>query len=245
MQRYFAKGKKDDSIILYDTDLHHIKNVMRYKVGDTIEVVYEKIVYLCRITSLEPFLLETIKEYNNDSEMNIDLTIAISLVNEQKMDLILQKLTELGVSKIIPVKTERSIVKLDANKEIKKINRWQTICKEASEQSKRVKIPQVMPIVTIEELSKIKNEMKLICSLDEKSQLLSNYLRIDINEILFVIGPEGGFTILEEKKLLENGFLPVSLGKRIMRVETAAIYAASIINYIYEGWYYGLYYRIL
>jgi 16S rRNA (uracil1498-N3)-methyltransferase len=235
MQRYFAKGKKDDSIILYDTDLHHIKNVMRYKVGDTIEVVYEKIVYLCRITSLEPFLLETIKEYNNDSEMNIDLTIAISLVNEQKMDLILQKLTELGVSKIIPVKTERSIVKLDANKEIKKINRWQTICKEASEQSKRVKIPQVMPIVTIEELSKIKNEMKLICSLDEKSQLLSNYLRIDINEILFVIGPEGGFTILEEKKLLENGFLPVSLGKRIMRVETAAIYAASIINYIYEG----------
>ncbi len=235
MQRYFAKGKKDGSIILYDTDLHHIKNVMRYKVGDTIEVVYEKIVYLCRITSLEPFLLETIKEYNNDSEMNIDLTIAISLVNEQKMDLILQKLTELGVSKIIPVKTERSIVKLDANKEIKKINRWQTICKEASEQSKRVKIPQVMPIVTIEELSKIKNEMKLICSLDEKSQLLSNYLRIDINEILFVIGPEGGFTILEEKKLLENGFLPVSLGKRIMRVETAAIYAASIINYIYEG----------
>ena len=235
MQRYFVKGKKDDSIILYDTDLHHIKNVMRYKVGDTIEVVYEKIVYLCRITSLEPFLLETIKEYNNDSEMNIDLTIAISLVNEQKMDLILQKLTELGVSKIIPVKTERSIVKLDANKEIKKINRWQTICKEASEQSKRVKIPQVMPIVTIEELSKIKNEMKLICSLDEKSQLLSNYLRIDINEILFVIGPEGGFTILEEKKLLENGFLPVSLGKRIMRVETAAIYAASIINYIYEG----------
>lgn len=235
MQRYFAKERIKDNFVLYEKDLHHIKNVMRFKVEDMIEVVYDSIIYTCKIIKLEPLLLEIITKSDHDSEMNIDLTIAISLVNEQKMDLILQKLTELGVSKIIPIKTERSIVKLDANKEIKKITRWQTICKEASEQSKRNKIPKVTPIVTIEELSKAKNEVKLICSLNENSELLSNYLAEDNKDFLFTIGPEGGFTIEEEKKLLEKGFLPVSLGKRVMRVETAAIYVASIINYIYEG----------
>ena len=179
--------------------------------------------------------LKTIDKIQKNSEMNIELNVAISLVNEQKMDLILQKLTELGVSKIIPIKTERSIVKLDAEKEKKKIIRWQTICKEASEQSKRTKIPEVTRIMNLEELSKISKEIKLICSLNENSRSISNYLHKDIKEILFTIGPEGGFTIEEEKKLLTNGFLPVSLGKRVMRVETAAIYIASIINYIYEG----------
>ena len=77
--------------------------------------------------------------------------------------------------------------------------------------------------------------MKLICSLNEKSKTISNYLTNDIEEILFTIGPEGGFTSNEEEILLKNGFLPVSLGKRVMRVETAAIFVASIINYIYEG----------
>lgn len=235
MQRYFAKKKKEDSFILYDTDLHHIKNVMRCKVGDTIEVVYDNVVYKCNISNLTPLQLIVLEKIDNDSEMNIDLTIAISLVNEQKMDLILQKLTELGVSKIIPIKTERSIIRLDANKEIKKINRWQLICKEASEQSKRSIIPQVTKIMTLEELTKVHNKIKLICSLNENSQLLSNYLHSNINDILFTIGPEGGFTIQEEKKLLESGFLPVSFGKRVMRVETAAIYVASVINYIYEG----------
>lgn len=235
MQRYFAKGKEIDSFILNESDIHHIKNVMRCKIGDNIEVVYEKNVYLCKITNFEPLSMEIIEKVNNDSEMKIDLTIAVALVNEQKMDLILQKLTELGVSRIIPIKTERSIVKLDEKKEMKKICRWQTICKEASEQSKRVIVPKVSSIITIDELSRVNNKMKLICSLSGNSELPSNYLHKDMKEILFAIGPEGGFTCQEEKKLIENGFMPVSLGKRIMRVETAVIYVASIINYIYEG----------
>lgn len=235
MQRYFAKEKKADTFVLYEKDIHHIKNVMRMKIKDMIEVVYENALYSCEIANLEPLLLNTIKNIDSDSEMNINLTVAISLISEQKMDLVLQKLTELGVSEIIPIKTERSIVKLDEKKEIKKINRWQAICKEASEQSKRTKIPRVRPIMTISELSNIKNELKMLCSLNEKSKLLSEYLKPDIKEILFTIGPEGGFTIDEENKLIEGGFLPASLGKRVMRVETAAIYVASIINYVYEG----------
>lgn len=235
MQRYFAKEKINDTFILYDNDLHHIKNVMRCEVGDNIEVIYKNIVYICKINNLNPLLLEIINTKEEDREVSINLSVAISLVNEQKMDLILQKLTELGVSNIIPIKTERSIVKLDDKKENKKIIRWQTICKEASEQSKRTKIPQVSNIMTLKELSTIPVDTKLICSLNEFTKPIANYLNDDTKEILFVIGPEGGFTNTEEEFLLNNNFLPVTLGKRVMRVETAAIYVASIINYIYEG----------
>lgn len=235
MQRYFAKEKNEDNFILYENDIHHIKNVMRYKEGDEIEVVYEKIVYKCKIKNIFPLKLDIISSNNEDREMDLELTIAISLVNEQKMDLILQKLTELGVSSIIPIKTERSIIKLDEKKEEKKINRWQSICKEASEQSKRTIVPKVENIISLKELSTIKSDLKLICSLNENTKSINNYLNKDLKKVLFVIGPEGGFTEKEETYLLSNNFLPVSLGKRVMRVETAAIFVASIINYICEG----------
>lgn len=235
MQRYFAKEKINNKFILYDSDIYHIKKVMRCKLGDKIEVVYNSIVYTCKITNIELVELEIISSQKEDRELDIDLTIAISLVNEQKFDLILQKLTELGVSTIIPVKTERSIVKLDDKKANKKIERWQMICKEASEQSHRTKIPKVENIVKITDLTKIDKKLKLICSLNNNTKSLSNYLIKDIKEMLFVIGPEGGFSPQEEKFLLNNNFMPVSLGKRVMRVETAAIYVASIISYICEG----------
>lgn len=235
MQRYFVKEKIDNQIILNEQDIHHIKKVMRCKINDTIEAVYKEKIYLCQISSLEPLSLEIVDTYNEDREMSIDLTIAISLVTEQKFDLILQKITELGVSKIIPVKTERSIVKLDKNKEEKKLQRWRTICKEASEQSHRTKIPEVSNIITLKELLKEEYDLKLVCSLNEKTQTIDKYLKDDIKKILFIVGPEGGFSQQEENLMLENGFEPVTLGKRVLRVETAAIYVASIMNYIYEG----------
>ena len=235
MQRYFAKEKQNDSFILFESDLHHIKNVMRNEIGDKIEIVYEERVFICEINSLNPLLLKVIEENTNNSESKNNLTIAISLVNEQKMDLILQKLTELGVTKIIPMITSRSIVKLDSKKAEKKIARWQMICKEASEQSKRLIIPKVTNIITLKELSKETATLNLICSTSASSKSLTKYLNNNKIDILFAIGPEGGFAPEEEKFLINCGFMPVSLGKRILRVETAAIYVASIINYIYEG----------
>lgn len=235
MQRYFAKEKNNNDFILYDTDLHHIKNVMRYKVDDKIEVVYDKQVYICQITNLEPLELNVISINKENNELNINLTLAISLVNEQKFDLILQKLTELGVSKVIPMKTERSIVKLDNKKELKKIDRWQKICKEASEQSHRCVVPKVENIISLKELINRNNELKLICSLNENTKPLNTYLKDKPKDILIAIGPEGGFTKQEEELLINNNFLPTTLGKRVMRVETAAIYVTSIINYICEG----------
>ena len=235
MQRYFAKDKKNNELILYESDLHHIKNVMRYKENDQIEVVFHEIVYICNIISLDPLKLSIVTEQRESKDLKVNLTIAISLVQEQKFDLILQKLTELGVTKIIPLKTERTIVKLDDKKVEKKINRWKIICKEASEQSKRTNIPKIDNIKTLKQIINEKDELKLICSLNEKTQYIDTYLKDNIKNILFVIGPEGGFSKDEEKILLNNKFEPVSLGSRVLRVETAAMYVTSIINYKYRG----------
>lgn len=235
MQRYFVKEKNNNNFILENNDIHHIKKVMRCKNNDRIEIVYNKKVYLCNIDDIENLTLSIIDCYEEDRESNINITIAISLVQEQKFDLILQKLTELGVNTIIPIKTERSIVKIDNQKEEKKQIRWQNICKEASEQSHRVTIPTIEKIMTMKELINHKKEQNLICSLNDKTKSLQEYLTDGINDILFVIGPEGGFTNKEETFLIENGFLSTTLGKRVLRVETAAIYVASIINYVYKG----------
>ena len=235
MQRYFAKSKKDNQFLLEEKDYHHIKNVMRYHIGDNIEVIYDNKLYICNIKNITPLMLETIECIDQNNELNIDITIAISLVNEQKLDIILQKITELGVSNIIPIKTERSIIKLDDKKMTNKLIRWQTICKEASEQSKRTKIPKGHNVMSLKELTNIDNKLKLLCSTSNGTKPINDYLTDNIKEILFVIGPEGGFSETEEEFLLTKGFLPVSLGKRILRVETAAIYVASIINFRYEG----------
>lgn len=232
MQRYFAKEYKDE-LILKESDIHHIRNVMRMKLGDTIEVVYNDKLYICKIEQLNPLTLHIDKEIDTDNKINLDITIAVALVKEQKMDLILQKLTELGVNTIIPVSMERSIVKLDKEKFNKKKTRWETICKEASEQSKRTNIPVIKDVIGVKELSKLEADYKLIASTKEKGKMLNYYLQNIDNyaKIIMVIGPEGGISDKEESLLNDNGFDSVSFGNLIFRVETAAIYAASIFNF--------------
>ncbi len=233
MQRYFAQDKQDNNLILYPQDIHHIKKVMRMQLHDQIEVIFDKTTYLCEITDLLNFNLTILKTQEEDNELPLDITIAIGLVKEQKLDLILQKLTELGIKKIIPLKLERSIVKVDNSKLDKKQERWKTICKEASEQSHRNIIPEVTKPMTIPELLKENYDYKYVCSTKEENNLLVNSFQ-NINKcakIIFVIGPEGGISYKEEELLNNNNYQSISLGKRILRVETAAIYIASILNY--------------
>lgn len=231
MQRYFAKEKKDNKITLLDSDIHHITKVMRMNINDNIEVIYDKKLYLCRI--VDNYEIEVIQEIEEDNELNIDVTIAIGMVKEQKFDLIIQKLTELGVKEIIPIAMERSIVKLDNSKINKKLDRWNMICKEASEQSKRDIVPKVNVPMTLKELVKIDYDTKLICSVKQKDNFINSYLqhKEECAKMLVVIGPEGGVSNKEEEFLNNNSFISVSLGSRVLRVETAAIYVASVINY--------------
>lgn len=231
MQRYFIKNK---DMLLEESDIRHIKKVMRMSINNKIEVVYNNKLHICEITSLEPFNIKVIEKLDEDKKTKIELTVAVALVKEQKMDLILQKLTELGVSRIIPVSMERSIVKLDKERFNKKKVRWESICKEASEQSKRTNIPIIEDIKSIKDLTKEDADLKLVASTKEKEKLLNYYLQSieDCAKIIMVIGPEGGISDKEEDILVSNGYNRVSFGNLIFRVETATIYVASIINYI-------------
>ena len=230
MQRYFAKNIEDNKITLSNSDMHHIKNVMRMKENDKVEVVYDKKTYLCNLDNNLELHIDAV--INEDKELPKEIIAIIGLVKEQKMDLVLQKLTELGVSKIIPVNMERSIVKLDTKKEDKKLIRWNTICKEASEQSKRNTIPIVTSVINFKDIINVEADLKLCCSVSEKDNIISNYLsNNNYNSVSFVIGPEGGLTPKEETYLKENNYNLVSLGSLVFRMETACIYMASILNY--------------
>lgn len=232
MQRYFSNELKNDIFTINNDDMYHIIKVMRMKPNDKIEVVYNHSTYLCELNENYEAVLKDIIENNKSND--IKRVLIIPLLKEQKMDLILQKATELGVDEIIPVNMERSIVKLDENKMEKKIERWTKIMKEASEQSKRTDIPCITKVKNLQDLKEI-DGIKMICSTSEKNYTFKKFLTDNRNydKINIVIGPEGGISPKEEEKLENYGFKRVSLGSRIMRVETVPMCVLSILNYEY------------
>ena len=236
MQRYFVTKKEEELFILTEEDSHHVINVMRMDLNDNIEIVYDNHLYLACITDLSiPVKCSVIKELESIDKSIPKVIIVQALVKEQKMDYILQKACELGVYQIIPVNTSRSVVKIDKN-DSKKIIRWNKILKEASEQSKRIDIPILDKIYNFNDLKNLDFKEKYICSTKENKKLLKSTLsKININDtIVYVIGPEGGFSPSEEDELIENGYVPVSLGNNILRTETASLFIMSAINYEFE-----------
>ena len=230
MQRYFANTKKDNLLFLNKEDIYHIKTVMRMKPDDKIEVVFEEKLHICKLDSNYNAIIEQILDSNIQKKQYI---LCIPVLQEQKMSFILQKATELGVDLIIPILTTRSMVKV-TGKETQKLERWKRICKEASEQSKRLTIPKITAIKKITDLDI--SGLKIVCSVKEKNNTLKKILHNNkkYDRIVMVIGPEGGLTELEEQSLIKLGFIPVSLGKNILRVETVPIYLLSILNYEME-----------
>ena len=233
MQRYFVSNKEIDTYILNQDDSHHIINVMRMNINDEIEVVYDSKLYICSIISMDNLVkckqirvIET--SFNNIPKV----IIAQSLVKEQKMDYILQKSCELGVTELIPLITTRSIIKVDKN-DNKKVSRWQKILKEASEQSKRIDIPNVSNIMDLKDLVNVNAKYKFVCSVKEKSKTIKSILSNVNNSdtILFVIGPEGGLDNYEEEFLINNGFISITFGNNVLRTETASSFILSVINY--------------
>ncbi len=236
MQRYFTKERENDLFKLSLDDTYHITKVMRMGIGDIIEVVYQERLYKARIETLSPVTALIIEELDTYNEMDIKVTIAQSLVKENKMDLILQKGVELGAYSFIPLKTYNSIIKIDNKDSLKKVTRWQKIVKEASEQSKRNIIPKVLPVMDLRELGALEFDLKILCTVNELTKSLKKVLqnKKKYDTIIIVVGPEGGFKREEETYLLSKGFISTSLGKRVLRTETASIVALSMINYEYE-----------
>ena len=242
---------KDNIIFIKGQDVNHIRKVLRAKTGDEIEV--------CNCQTGENFMCR-IKEYTVDNEIqckinkviedkvesNIQVTIFQGLPKADKMEYIIQKSVELGVTDITPVEMKRCVVKLDEKDKIKKIDRWQKISEVAAKQCGRDIIPQINNVINIENLCNLieKYDIVLVAYEEEKDNTLKEQL-LDVKskistiknnvKIGIVIGPEGGLERKDVEKLEQKGAKIISLGKRILRTETVALNVISIIMYELEN----------
>lgn len=240
MHRFFVEKEQieDNRIEILGTDVKHIKDVIRLREGDKIEVVSEGEVCIAIIESLlkKQISLKILDRYMGENEPDIEINLYQGLAKGNKMDLIFQKCTELGVKKFYPLMTNRSVVKIkDERKEKSKTNRWNQIVDEAAKQSKRDILPRVENIIDFPSMIELlKNEENIIVPYEETwGKGLGESLRdIKSNRVHLVIGPEGGFEKWEIEQLEEIGANIVTLGPRILRTETAGIVASSIILYL-------------
>ncbi len=222
-------------------DVDHIRRVLRLKVGDEIDVLDGTgRVYATEIKAIraDKVICEAISSRGAKSEPTIKVILMQSIPREAKMDIIIQKCTELGADKIIPVITERTIIKLDDQKKATRLSRWQRIAKEAAEQSARGIIPKIDEIKTFDEALQLSQNFDLCLipwEMEEKTTLKEILgQNKEAKSILIAIGPEGGFSKAEVELAVKAGFKPVSLGKRILRTETAGIAVLAMINYEFE-----------
>jgi 16S rRNA (uracil1498-N3)-methyltransferase len=224
------------------SDLNYLKNVMRLKVGDEIAVLDNKSrEFASKIISMDKNSIKAqfLAEKQPKSELKIQVTIAQGLPKNPKMDIIVQKATELGAARVIPLMTERSVIKLRDKKEIqKKVERWRKIAKEAAEQSGRSVIPVIDDIKSFREIFLLCDNFDSCVMLweMEKERTLKTFFRENkkIKNMLILIGPEGGFSHDEASLAKTQGFPTITIGNRILRTETAAPAVLSMINYEFE-----------
>jgi 16S rRNA (uracil1498-N3)-methyltransferase len=222
-------------------DVDHIRRVLRLKEGDEIDVLDGTgRVYAAKIREIKgkEVICEVITSRSAKSEPETKVTLIQSIPREQKMDILIQKCTELGVDRIIPAMSERTIIKLDEKKKASRISRWGRIAKEAAEQSARGMIPRIDEVQSLDEALKSSKDFDLCLipwEMEEKATL-KEVLRENhgAKSVLIAIGPEGGFSKAEVDLAINAGFKPVSLGKRILRTETAGIAVLAMVNYEFE-----------
>lgn len=232
---------KENKIYINSSDVNHIKNVLRKKQGDVITIVSDGVQYKSEIISLSSECVECrIIEQNKEQLTGPVITIFQGLAKADKIEYIIQKCTELGVYEIIPTEMKRCVVKFDEKDKSKKIERWKKIAEVASKQSLRSDILKVDRILNLNQVIEIFNEYDYIIMAYEKE--MNNTLKSVIRsiekenlKIAVIIGPEGGIDDEEVRKLIDNGAISVSLGKRILRTETAPVVISSIITYEFEN----------
>ena len=235
---------KGDLLYVTGKDVNHIKNVMRLKKGDEISVRTGQDDREYRY-GIEEFTdsevvcrLRFVKEA--DVELPVKVYLFQGLPKADKMELIIQKAVELGAAEIIPVEMRRSVVKLDASKKAKKTQRWQAIAESAAKQSRRAVVPMVREPMTMEEAVRFAEQNTDVRLLPYELQEADGSTR-DVMDgiregsaVSIFIGPEGGFDPAEVELAREAGIRPISLGKRILRTETAALVALSFLIYHFE-----------
>ena len=237
MQRYFASIDKECFVHLSKDDEHHVLHVMRMKKGDEIEVVDNQKLFLCRLDDTNPLVISMVHEIASDVEISEDVTLLFALTKGDKTDLVLQKATELGVKKVALIQSERTVVKYDDKDIEKKSQRFIKIMKEASEQSHRLVVPEFLGIYNLKALpSQAFSDVNFVAYEKDASKANEQFQGLEKGKsVSILVGPEGGFSEQEIASLTKQGFIRTSLGKRILRAETAAIYALSVIGYLLEN----------
>ncbi len=239
MARFYLPNPEieDGRLRITGPEVRHIRRVLRLKEGDELilfdgqEKEYRGII-IDQGTRSVYLRIEEILSIQKESPLEI--TLAQSLLKGEKMDYLIQKATELGVKKIIPFFSSRSIPLLDKSKRLNRHHRWQKIAIEASKQCGRAKIPEIIPSLDFSEMLQSASPQSLRLILWEKEKRrLKNFLKElrMLKEIFFVVGPEGGFSEEEIENSKKGGFIPISLGERILRAETASLCLMSILQY--------------
>ena len=244
MFRFFIDSDQIEGGVLSVTggDVNHIRNVLRMKIGDDIEAVDENgNVATCRIREItaDEIYADVLFTEVKEAELSNRITLYMGLPKFDKMELIVQKAVELGVYRIVPVRMKRCVLKLDEKKAEAKVKRWQSIAEAAAKQAKRGIIPEIAPVATyIQALSEARNAEHILfpyeCAEDiaKTREFISG---IGPGESVAVfIGPEGGFDPAEVEAAKESGAHIITLGRRILRTETAAISAMSVLMFYLE-----------
>ena len=231
MQHYFGKII-DSKATLDDDSLHRLLNVKRSLVNEKIEVVFNNETYLCNLSSVKPLQIDVLEKLNKSSENKTNLAIAFCLLKGDHNELIVLKGTELGVNSFYPVISKR-VVAIPKKDDDNKLNRLKKIAKEGAEQCRRVSIPCVNSYINFKDILSLPYEHKIIPYELESGKcntLYKSLLSHKNESTLILIGPEGGFCQEEVDLAILHGFEPVSLGNRILRAETACLYAASVFS---------------
>ena len=238
MYHFFVSEEQinGENAYIEGSDVNHIANVLRMKPGEELLIsVKEDWDYLCKIVDIETDRVNLkVLESMEQRELPVNITLLQGIPKSDKLEMIIQKAVELGVSEIIPVKTKRVVVKIDEKKVDTKVNRWNAIAESAAKQSKRSIIPKVHEPMSIDNALEIVKDfgVKLIPyenadGIDKTRRILDNMDKT--KNIAVFIGPEGGFEESEVERIKNSGFEVITLGKRILRTETAGLALLSNI----------------
>lgn len=240
MHRFFVPQLYNETMTIEGVDARHISKVLRMQPGAQLQLVSDDgVSALAEITAIdsECVTVHCLEKLAESHEPAVRLILAQGLAKGEKMEFIIQKAVEMGAYSVVPVAMEHSVVRLDGAKAAKKVERWQKIAESAAKQSKRDIIPEVQPVQTMEQMLAANDcATKIIAYECEDKKSLKAALKEAqakgaLTDLLLIIGPEGGISEAELDAARAAGAVPVSLGRRILRAETAGLVAISAIFY--------------
>ncbi len=244
MYRFFVNAEQilEGTIRIQGEDVNHIRSVLRMRPGEEILISSgDEWEYTCRITDMnaEEVTAEILDVQKPGKELPSRICLFQCLPKGDKMELIIQKAVELGAREIIPVASRRCVVKLEGKRAAGKVTRWNAIAESAAKQSKRMLVPEVSQILSFQEALSYAEQLDVLLIPYERAEGMAGTRKVlesiaPGQSIGILIGPEGGFEEKEVQKAMEKGFEPITLGKRILRTETAGLTTLSILMYLLE-----------